>query len=450
MNSDMYIVLHPDTANRIGINLLKKIFLQFGMQRLEVLIRLDSSLDPTTIVLSEKIAHTLSIPTSVEYEVVLDNNTLLIGPFIGILRSYTGAKPVEYTERSPYFIEHYKDIKGAIISFAFENIDKGKKSVKGYLYEPNKQKWIPGIYPYPASTFKAAVLNQRSLLMLQKEFGKNFFNSHRFNKWAMYKCLKQDTGLSSHLPPTILYTKPQDIFSFLKKHPCIYIKPLYGFKGKGIIKVIKNKNLIYVWQKKDNKNIKVVFNGINKANQFFDNILKKGNYIIQKMLDITFANNQVVDFRLILMKDQSGDWIDLGHFGRIGSPKNIVSNRSSGGKVEKDIFVLKQIFKLSQQEARAYRMQMSNIAVKAAKVLDKLGNSMGRYGVDLALDQNKNIWLIEMNHNYPNDWIASHVGDKDLIHKIRFHNLLYAKNLAGFPKHMQPINVKILCGDCSG
>jgi hypothetical protein len=95
-------------------------------------------------------------------------------------------------------------------------------------------------------------------------------------------------------------------------------------------------------------------------------------------------------------------------------------------------------------------MQISNIAVKAAKAIDKLGFSMGRYGIDLALDQNKNKWLIEMNHRDPNDRIAAHAGDKDLIHDIRFNNMLYAKNLAGFQKPSQHNNIKILCGDCSG
>lgn len=449
MYSDMYIVLHPDTAQRIGIYGLEKLFLQFGMQNLEVLIHFNSSMNPTTIILSKKAFHTLSIPTYLEYEVILNKNTLLIGPFIGILDSYTEEELVEYREMSPYFTEQYKTIKGAIISFAFKNIDEKEKKIKGYLYNPNEQKWIPGIYPYPASVFKLATFGQRSLLFLQNEFGKSFFNSQLFNKWEMYNWLINDSGLSSHLPPTILYTKPEDIFNFLEEHLQLYVKPIYGYKGRGVIKITKNRNLISVQYKQDDNNITVDFNVADEAYKFFDNFLENGSYIIQKMLDITFENNQVVDFRLILMKDQYGEWRNLGLYGRIGSPQNIVSNRSSGGKVEKDIFVLKRIYNFSREEALLYRRQISNIAIKAAQEIDKLGFSMGRYGIDLALDKNKNIWLIEMNHRDPNDWIASYTGDRELIHEIRFHNMFYAKNLAGFPKHKQHINIKILCCDSS-
>lgn len=280
-------------------------------------------------------------------------------------------------------------------------------------------------------------------------FGKNFFNSDRFNKWEMYQWLIHDSELSSHLSTTILYTKPEDIFNFLEDHPYLYIKPLYGSKGRGIIKVIKNRDLISV-QYKQNENFQISFNTIDEAYMFFDNFLKDGSFIIQKMLDITYDNDQVVDFRLILMKDQCGDWIDLGLYGRIGCSQNIVSNRSSGGKVVKDIFAFEQIYKFSQEEALFYRNQMSNIALKAAKEIDKLGFNMGRYGIDLAIDKNKNIWLLEMNHKDPNDSIASYAGDKELIHEIRFYNMLYAKKIAGFTKLTQHTNIKILCGDFSG
>ncbi len=447
MYIDMYIMLHPDTARRIGIDLFEKIFIQFGVQCLEVSLSLDSSLEIKTIVLSERVVNILSIPVFLEYEMVLNKQTLIIGPFIGILHSFIGDAPVEFIEKSLYFIEHYKDIKGAILSFSFEDIVKNERKIKGYLYDPNQQKWILEMYPYPASIFKYAVLEEEQLLFLQNEFGKNFFNAYRFDKWQMYSWLIHNTSLCAHLPQTILYTKPENIFYFLNEHTSIYIKPIYGYKGIGIIKVYKNNNLISALLKQDEKIIKVEFNKIDNAHIFFDDYLTPGEYIIQKMLEITFEKNQVVDFRLILMKDQYGEWIDLGAYGRVGSSDNIVSNRSGGGKVEKDCFVLEQIYKFSHNEALAYRTQMSVMAVEAAKALDKLGLVMGRYGIDLAIDNNKNIWLIEMNHTNPNDEIGSYAGDEDLIHKIRFFNLLYAKKLAGFHKDIQYMDIKLLCGD---
>ena len=417
------------------------------MQHLEVIIRIALSIKPKTIILSKRAINMLSIPTFLEYEMVLNKNTLIIGPFTGILHSCARGEPVKHLEKSLYFIEQYKEIKGAIIPFAFENIDKSERKIKGHLYEPSNHRWIPGIYPYPASLFKYAVLDDEALLFLQNEFGNKFFNAYRFNKWEMYSCLVQDTEISAHIPPTILYKKPEDIICFMDEHPCIYVKPIYGYKGIGIIKIYKNKNFISVLFKQDDNNIRADFSKIEEANLFFENNLKTEEYIVQKKLDITFEKNQVVDFRLVLMKNQYGKWEDLGIYGRIGSPDNIVSNRSSGGRVEKDIFVLKQIYKCSNDEALLYKKQMSVIAVEAAKAMDKSGFTMGRYGIDLAIDKNRNIWIIEMNHTNPNDEIGSYTGDDDLIHKIRFYNMLYTKNLAGFQKDIQHIDINILCGD---
>ncbi len=447
MYMDMYIMLHPDTACRIGIDLFEKVFIQFGMQCLEVLIRFDSGLETDTIILSKRAVNILSIPVFLKYEMVFIKHTLIIGPFIGILHSCTGDAPVEFIEKSLYFIEHYKDINGAILSFSFDDIVKDERKIKGYIYDPNQQKWISGMYPYPASIFKYAVIDEEQLLFLQNEFRKNFYNAYRFNKWEMYSWLIQDTSLCAHIPPTILYTKPEDIFYFLNEHTSIYVKPICGYKGIGIIKIYKNNNIISALFKQDDEIVKAEFDKMDDAHIFFGNYLTPGGYIIQKMLDISFEKNQVVDFRLILMKDQYGEWIDLGVFGRIGSPDSIVSNRSGGGKVEKASFVLKQIYEFSDNEALVYRTQMSAIAEEAAKALDKLGLVMGRYGIDLAIDKNKNIWLIEMNHTNPNDEIGLYAGDEDLIHKIRFFNMLYAKKLAGFQKDIQHIDIKLLCGD---
>lgn len=444
MDSEIYIVLHPETAHILGIQYLNKIYLKFGIPQLEVMIILNSNLNTLEMILSEKVINLISIPISLEYEVIFNKDTLLIGPFIGILHSYTEGKLIEQREKSQHFIEQYKYIKGAIISFAFDNIDIVNKKVKGFLYEPNEQKWIPGIYPYPASVFKIAVIDKKSLLFLQNEFDNRFFNSQLFNKWEMYKWLIEDSEVSSYLPQTILYTEPKDIFNFLEENPYLYIKPLYGSKGRGIIKIIKSEDCISVIYKQDSKINKFDFIDVDKAYVFFENILESNNYIIQKMLHIVFDDNNVVDFRMILMKDQLGDWRDLGLYGRVGSSENIVSNRSSGGKVKKDIYVFKQVYKFSQDEALFNRREMSNIAIKAAKSLDKLGLNMGRYGIDMALDEDKNIWIIEMNHKDPNDWIALYAGDKNLIYKIRLHNMLYAKYLAGFPKDRKPINIKIL------
>lgn len=436
------ITINPESADKLGIIKNENCNLRFGLRYCKINIFISNMIKPEELLISSNSNNLLNIPLTPQYEIRYENDEILLGPYIGILFA-KNEMYLSFKSSGLYnYIKYYNDINGAIIGFSLEGVNKKDKRIKGYMYNPKTNKWDSGVYEFPASVFNAICINKKWLKYFQSVLGNSFFNSHIFNKWEMYNWLSKVPDLKSHLPETIIYRKPEDILNFLKKYSAAYIKPIFGLKGKGIIKILKNNGDFEVQTRINDQNYAFDFNNYNKMIFFLEKKLKKDNFLVQQPLNIIF-NNSSIDFRIILDKDQSANWRLSGIYGRKGVYRSIVSNRSSGGKVIFGNVMLKEIFQLTDKEADDYCKNIFEIAVKAALSIDKLGFNYGKYGIDIAIDKNKKIWIIEMNNCNPNDYLPYHAGDKKTVFMIKLTNMLYAKNLAGYPSKINIISEEI-------
>ena len=426
------IFINSNTSKKVEIEFADTAIFSFGKASHRIKVIVSDQIRPDQLSISENVIRLLKIPLSCTFEFRKNNNhELILGPFIGILFDL---KKKNAFKQLNYYVRSYEEIGGAILAFSFEGININAQTIKGYLYNPVTRKWDKGIYKYPASIFIKRVLPAIWQFFFETLFSQRYYNSIDFNKWQMYNWLAQNTDLQSYLPITILYKKPEDIFTFLdtNKSSSAYIKPINGLKGKGIKKIIKNGDNIYVSYRHKHENVQLEFVNKDQAAQYFSENLSKGNYLIQQTLDLQLLSGQLVDFRIILVKDIWGQWKVLESIGRRGVLDSVVSNRSAGGQLELGENLLKQVYQLSDDLVHATQKKLFEVAIKAAQTIDDSINlTMGRYGIDLAIDRNNKIWLIEINPR-PNDYIAFHAQLFDLFYKIKLENMLYAKRLAGF------------------
>ena len=117
--------------------------------------------------------------------------------------------------------------------------------------------------------------------------------------------------------------------------------------------------------------------------------------------------------------------------GRNGVKGHIVSNRHRGGKVEQAYLTLSKMF-ADKNKTIEYIKKMERLAIQAAQTIEYCGFHFGKLGIDIGIDIEGHVWLIEINHRNPNDFVASFSGDKNLVNLIRLANMQYAKRLAGF------------------
>ena len=424
------MTLNSNVMKKLGLSAMEFIHIYFGLQKYEVKAVSSNLINEIEIVLSSDVIDHLIIPMTLEYEIRYDQNGFHIGPIIGIVAEKSLKKLNENVRKLNRYVRNYQKVGGAIIAFSNKGVDREKKRINGYLYNPIKRKWEKGIYPYPLAIFKRTSLKKDLQQHFESVIGNRIFNSATFTKWEMYIWFNQTLTLKPFLPETKMYQNIEDIERMLKKHDEIYMKPIKGMQGKKVAKVEKKSEGLFIQYMDGETKKDYIFKDLKNAEEFMKQNFSEREFILQQSLNLCF-NGSIIDFRVILAKDQTGEWKNLGIMGRNGLKGHIVSNRHQGGKVEQGDITLEKIF-TDRNKRIEYMEKMEMLALRAAQTIENCGFHFGKLGIDVGIDRDGCIWLIEINHKNPNDFVASFAGDKELVNLIRLANMGYAKKLAGF------------------
>ena len=84
------------------------------------------------------------------------------------------------------------------------------------------------------------------------------------------------------------------------------------------------------------------------------------------------------------------------------------------------------------KEAFKKYKEMERLAILCCKALERKGLHLAYVGMDVGMDDNKNLWIIEVNNRNPDMTIALDAEDKQLYYQIKSAPLYYAKWLTGF------------------
>ncbi len=430
------LTIHPDTAKRKNIPALKKWFLRFGIQALEIIVKTSARIHENEVKLSAGIIESLRIPLSGRYEMRAAGNEIVFGPYIGILAASKKSGLEQIVQPLANYLYDYAHIGGAVTAFSLEGTDPARHTIDGYVYNPDTKQWDQGVFSYPAAVFKIIYVDKRWRNHFQTVFGGRMFNSYVFNKWEMYRWLSQAPGLERHLPDTILCRTPAQLESFLELHRQIYVKPLNGSMGAGIFQVTKTEDHLKIDEHQDGVPRETVLSNVLDLAEFFKIRLKGKKYIAQQALDLISCEGKKIDFRIVMVKNQAGVWNDMCLVAKYGQRGSIVTNILAGATAEVGEWTLEKRLGLSSEEVFRWRKEMSRIALEAAQCIEKFGVHCGNLGIDIAVDTRGRIWIIEINNLNPSPLFALDIGDRPLFYRIKLMNMLYAKRLAGFPEEL--------------
>jgi len=425
------LFINPNTANCLGISRKRIISISFGSLRFFASINKSSEVPEEEIRLSNKLFTDLHLPDYLEFEIKVNQNEMSIGPYIGLLMS---RKDIKLTpsrlEQMKIYVRTYEELHGAVIIFALDKVDAISFLVEGYCYNPVSKNFEKGIFPFPSSIYRTIGLSDNWKNCFLSVLGDRVFNSHYFNKWDMYQWFSQNTDLSSRIPFSLVYQTPQSIFDALVRFKKIYVKPVSGLGGRGIMQISHNQGA-YVFKYRENGvNHKDILEYKDQAADYIKYKFSHGRYLVQQAIDLIQYKGGVVDFRCVMQKDQSGKWVCKTIIGRYGDRDSIVSNISCGGTA----FRIDEIVKRSIPLPTSIILKdgINDFALQICNVLDEYGLNCGTLGLDIGVDLEEKIWLIEINNRDPDPSIALDVHDLQLYYELKTGPLFYAKFLAGF------------------
>ncbi|MDF2686061.1 MAG: hypothetical protein K0S55_1242, partial [Clostridia bacterium] len=382
--SDKHSEFIINAGRAAEMNLLKKrnVYICFGNQKHYVHIKISDDVLYQNILISKELMDEMHLPEYPVYEIAVNENEIIIGPFIGLLMSDDDKNlTASFLNKMMVYIGKYSELHGAVVVFALNKADTSKLLIEGYCYNPIENCFNKGIFPYPSAIYRTVGLSDIWKNHFLSAIGNKLFNSQYFSKWDMHQWFSADTEINSHIPYTVLYKTNKDVYDMLERFGKIYIKPVLGLRGRRIYRISKEKGLYTFKHRENGSNFTETFDNLNEADAYILKSLNKGKYLIQQAIKLLEYDGRLIDFRCIMQKNQKSSWVCNVVIGRYGERDSIVSNISSGGKALRAIDMLKGVLHLSEYKSTFLIKEIETFAFKICEKLDEFGINCGTLGL---------------------------------------------------------------------
>ncbi|PKM83379.1 MAG: hypothetical protein CVU89_01100 [Firmicutes bacterium HGW-Firmicutes-14] len=432
------IQLYHEVINQLDIDVEKPVRLRFGNLAISVnVIQLYSNDLPTIaeIQVSEKVLQELHIPADVILSIKrTGEQELALGPVIGILTfRHTYAK-----KRFRFYLNYQKMLKsGLLFVFSNQGVNPEKNTIKGYYFSSSVNTWIPADLPYPDAVIDRCYPNAyRTHEELEKYMGKGkiFNKKTMINKLDFYTAIYKDNFLKNYLPESRLCTDASDIEYLLKKYGKIFIKPVTGMRGRGIVTASLDSNGVKCQYMVKGKVLeKEMTNPCQFLNLFETLVHPWRRYIIQEAISIMEYEGQPFCFRIMVCKNGNGQWLVPAIFTNAAIGNSFLTNHAAGAS----IFVpLTNLFNDINSRLETTKENFINslveLAIKTAVALDERYGPLGELGLDVVVDQSGRLYLLEANGNpgmVPKSHMIDFPGWASQVFRLP---IAYAVYLAGY------------------
>lgn len=325
-------------------------------------------------------------------------------PVLGILTLYLNDKK-QLEERHIYqrMITEGQKIGLDIFVFTPMDVFDQKKKIFALEYDPKGKKWFRKWRSFPDLIFDRCRI-QRSkrfeqLLRFRARYSHlTFLNRPLRNKWTIYETLSRRGRFRSNLPETVLFHSSSDVMSLLKKHSAVYVKPINGTGGRGILRVERlNGDLFLIQGRRQNRSI-ITPQKIHKSRlgPFLLGWKGSGRFIAQQGIQIKLPNGRVHDYRMLVQKNGQGKWEMTGCAGRVGPPRSVTSNLHGGGHAVAMNTLLKQWIP-DEERRQEVRRTAEKLSLEVATYLEETFGALCELALDLAINRHGQVYLLEVN-----------------------------------------------------
>ncbi|HZK44233.1 MAG TPA: YheC/YheD family protein [Syntrophomonadaceae bacterium] len=432
-----YINVNKNLANTLGLEANKEMTFFVGQTKQRLTVQINSSASSSqTINLSPLNLKKLFLKRRKKYGIRCNEDEIHVGPVVGIMADVYKEPERPFGGQS-HFIKQLLMSGNSIgqICFAFSpySIDVTKGLVKGYSH--GSKGWVKGTFPIPDVIYPRDRAYSRSRLQIRKRaenMGIALLNPTLVGKWESHKILMQNPKLKEFLPETKLVKDFSEVEQMLRIHNAVYLKPVAGSQGRGIIKVVKRKSRGFYEYRYVLEERMVKGSAYSRVNlqRSLRRIMGNRSYIVQKQINLLKYDGNIIDVRVLVQKDHTGEWDVTGIASRVGKNGSITSNISSGGSGRK----IEQILNRNKYDANEQIRIIDDIhyvSIEVTKTLEKSIGQSGEMGVDLGIDTNGKVWFIEANIR-PARHVFNLIGEPETRLRSVEKPMLYARYLAGF------------------
>jgi hypothetical protein len=320
-----------------------------------------------------------------------------------------------------------------------KNLKLNAQRVLGYTYRDKDDTWIRTWFPRPNIVYNRIPQREderlprvkRKLAALSKQHGIRLFNRRFFNKWSLFQWLNENKSTRQYIPETKRLTDVIVLGDLLKKHRLLYLKPVRGKAGVGImtVKVQPEKQLPYRLQIQEEKGIRTFRSSTMK--RLWERVLKQSAvlrepYIAQQGITLAAVNSRPFDLRALIQKNAIGQWELSGIGARVAGDSSITTHVPRGGYIDDPEKLLVSIF--GQERTSKVLGNVRNTTLILARQIERSAHyRLCEMSMDLGVDETGHVWFFEANSK-PMKFDEPHIRNKSLERIFQYSLYLHRLN----------------------
>lgn len=352
-------------------------------------------------------------------------------PVLGILTLYLDEKK-RLEERHIYQRMIAEGSKLGLDVFVFTPMDvhEQKALIHALIFDPKTGVWSRKWRGFPDLIYDRCRIQRSKRFEQLKRFRQryghmSFLNRPLRDKWTIYQLLSKKQTFRSHSPDTVLFQSSSDVLKLFKKHSTVYVKPINGTGGRGILRLERLGNELYLVQgRKQNRAIIPAQKlHVSRLGPLLQNWKGGGRFIAQQGIQIKLPGGRVHDYRMLVQKNGEGKWEVTGGAGRIGPVRSVTSNLHGGGKAISMNKLLSQSH--TEEKRNQIRRTAEKLSLEVAEYLEASIGAICELALDLAIDKSGSIYILEVNPK-PAREVFIQTGDKEAYRRAIVKPLEYA------------------------
>lgn len=382
-----------------------KIIVHFGAYKHTALVSKVPKLEGVRISADLAQATGLWTGDSVRMQYRPKSRVLQLGPLIGVLLRSTGKSSLFGTNTT--FCKELSDassLHGAcVFFFTPSGISSSPGSIEGWVHRNGG--WHKASFPMPDVVYNRITTRKienkpsvQNFLREVKSGGGQVFNERFLDKTEVFQLLRGSAGVKSYLPESHAFQDFAMLKSMCSKYPIVFLKPVRGSLGKGIIRIVRKSGGSYNCQYATVNGTKSQsYGSLQKLYQSISTKLKLSRYQIQQGLQLVAVGGRPMDFRALVQKNQSGKWSITSIVARIAGNQHFVSNLARGGTLSpvKEALIKSN---LGSGKVGAVNARLRKASIAIAEGLERqIPEHFGEMGIDLAVSKSGRVWLLEVN-----------------------------------------------------
>ncbi|MBH5317249.1 YheC/YheD family protein [Paenibacillus sp. GSMTC-2017] len=368
--------------------------------------------------------------------------TLALGPLIGVLIS----RDFEHIPEKPFgtitmfckeLVDACKSHGAHVFFFTPNHIGENVHTVQGWIYSGGWRQMIvpaPDIINNRLTTRKLE--NDPDVQHFIKEtkrlYSTAVFNEKFLDKTEVFDALKKDPTLDRYLPESHYLNNFATFKSMCTKYNNVFLKPVRGSLGKGIIRLSHLEGESYLaLHTTPTGSRRQIHPSLAKLYSSLAVKMKTAKFQIQQGLQLIEIQKRPVDFRALVQKNSLGKWVITSIVARTAGSQHFVSNLARGGSLSTvSAAVAKSNLGASINRLSASG-QLRQAALTIANGIDtNIPAQFGELGIDLAIDTNGKVWLLEVNSK-PSKNDNTPLNEGKIRPSVRMM-IQYARFLSGF------------------